>query len=414
MAQNVQFGIGFLTGRSNVCKIINRYYKDIIEQGEKFGKGVDFTIFILYDLEYQHTDRVDFYGIKSDVYENIKIKYITPEDIEEEKKILTSRYNINKKDVDLILGHGYARARNSVMYFALKRKIDYLLFWDDDEYLLANIKNSENKIEWIKQDDILQHLKNIENADVTAGYRCGNMSPVPYIEKDQIKEEDYKDYIDGVSNEVISWDRIKNMKKEVGGISFADENIVFNGKPSIIPNVGTDNWLYASGICINLRHIKDIPAFYNPPGSRGEDTFWCTLLKNNKIVRVPTYHFHDGFLNYTKLLDEKYPKSFNKINLEENVEKRFLKASIGWVKYKPLLIYITDRENYRKVMNQSKKSLQRGIVAMNEVFETNNFDILIQELNNYDKNVRRHYDEYIRTNEVWNELKEKLDFIKSN
>lgn len=406
MAQKIQFGIGFLAGRSNVCKLINYYYKEILSQGERFGKDVEFTIFILYDLEYQNTDRIDFYGIKADVYKKIKIKYITPEDIEEEKKILTSRYDFDKKDIDLILGHGYARARNSIMYFALKRKIDYLLFWDDDEYLVANIKNKENKIDWIKQDDILQHLKYIEKSDVTVGYRCGNMSPVPYIEN--IKEEDFKDYIDGVSNEAVSWEKIKDRKKEEVGISFADENIVFSGKPKKIENVGTENWLYASGICFNLRHIQNIPSFYNPPGARGEDTFWCTLLRNPKIMRIPTYHFHDGFLNYPQILDEKYPKTFSKVKLKGNVEKRFLKASVGWVRYKPLLIYITDRKNYRKIINQAQESLQRGVIAMNEVFETNEFDILPKELENYDKNVRKHYNEYIRTNEVWNELKEKM------
>ena len=50
MSKPIQFGIGFLAGRPNVCKIINRYYKDIIEQGEKYGKDVKFTIFILYDF----------------------------------------------------------------------------------------------------------------------------------------------------------------------------------------------------------------------------------------------------------------------------------------------------------------------------------------------------------------------------
>ena len=56
------------------------------------------------------------------------------EKIEEEKKILVSRYEFKKDEVELILGHGHAKGRNTVMYFALKRKIDYLLFWDDDEY----------------------------------------------------------------------------------------------------------------------------------------------------------------------------------------------------------------------------------------------------------------------------------------
>ena len=102
MQDTIEFGIGYLAGRPNVCKIINAYYKDIIKQVENFGKKVNFTIFILYDLEYQFTKRIDFYSIIPQVYKNIKIKYITPEDIEEEKKILISRYGFKKADVNLI------------------------------------------------------------------------------------------------------------------------------------------------------------------------------------------------------------------------------------------------------------------------------------------------------------------------
>lgn len=411
MSKPIQFGIGFLAGRPNVCKIINRYYKDIIEQGEKYGKDVKFTIFILYDLNYQGTNRIDFYNIKSDVYKKIEIKYITPEDIEEEKKILASRYDFNKKDIDLILGHGYARARNSIMYFALKRKIDYLLFWDDDEYLVANVKDENNQIEWVKQDDILQHLKNIKNADVTVGYRCGNMSPVPKIEYNNIiTEEDFKNYIDGVSNEAVTWEKVKSQERQEGGISFADKEIVFKGKAHELKDVGTKNWLLASGICLNLKRLENIPAFYNPPFARGEDTFLSTLLKNSKVVQVPTYHFHDGFLKYSKILEDKYPKEFNRVKLDGSIEERFLKTSIGWVKYKPLLIYITDRKNYSKIIKQTKEDLEKGIKAVNKLFNTESFNILLDELNNYDKNVKKHYNEYIRTNEVWNKLKTQMKF----
>lgn len=411
MSKPIQFGIGFLAGRPNVCKIINRYYKDIIEQGEKYGKDVKFTIFILYDLNYQGTNRIDFYNIKSDVYKKIEIKYITPEDIEEEKKILASRYDFNKKDIDLILGHGYARARNSIMYFALKRKIDYLLFWDDDEYLVANVKDENNQIEWVKQDDILQHLKNIKNADVTVGYRCGNMSPVPKIEYNNIiTEEDFKNYIDGVSNEAVTWEKVKSQERQEGGISFADKEIVFKGKAHELKDVGTKNWLLASGICLNLKRLENIPAFYNPPFARGEDTFLSTLLKNSKVVQVPTYHFHDGFLKYSKILEDKYPKEFNRVKLDGSIEERFLKTSIGWVKYKPLLIYITDRKNYSKIIKQTKEDLEKGIKAVNKLFNTESFNILLDELNSYDKNVKKHYNEYIRTNEVWNKLKTQMKF----
>lgn len=87
MDETVQFGVGFITGRPNVCKIINTTYEQLVEQSSKFNKKVELTIFILFDLSYQYTTRIDFYGLIPKVYKNIKIKYITPEDIEEEKKV---------------------------------------------------------------------------------------------------------------------------------------------------------------------------------------------------------------------------------------------------------------------------------------------------------------------------------------
>ena len=293
----------------------------------------------------------------------------------------------------------------------LKRKIDYLFFWDDDEYLVANISDENNQIEWVKQDDILQHLKNIKNADVTVGYRCGNISPVPKIEYNNIiTEQDFKHYIDGISNEAVTWDKLKNEERQEGGISFANRKIVFEGKAHELKDVGINNWLWASGICFNLKRLENIPAFYNPPFARGEDTFLSTLLKNAKVVQVPTYHFHDGFLKYSSILENKFPKKFNKIKLDESVEERFLRTSIGWIKYKPLLIYITDRKNYSKIIKQTREDLEKGITAVNKLFDTESFNVLLDELNNYDHNVRKHYNEYIKTNEVWNKLKSQMKF----
>ncbi len=248
MEKPIEFGIGFLTGRTNICNIINNCYKDMIEQIKDYPGGVNLTIFILYDLAYQHTKREEFYTLKDDVYKKIQIKYITPEDIEEEKKILKSRYNLTKSEVNLILGTGYARARNAIMYFALKRKIDYLLFWDDDEYPYANIKGEGKEIIWKKQDNILEHLKVIQYSDITVGHRCGNMSPVPYIEfgKDDIKEQDFKEYIDAVSNEAVSWDKVKKNMNKDNGMTFAETDITEGKDKIVLKNVGIENWLLAS------------------------------------------------------------------------------------------------------------------------------------------------------------------------
>ena len=80
-----------------------------------------------------------------------------------------SRYNLKKSEAELIIGKGYGKARNAILYYALKSKINYLLFWDDDEYPLATIRD-KNKITWKKQPTILEHLKAIKDTDITCGH----------------------------------------------------------------------------------------------------------------------------------------------------------------------------------------------------------------------------------------------------
>lgn len=408
MAKPLELGIGFLTGRTNICNIINNCYKDMIKQLKDYSEEVHLTIFILYDLEYQNTKREEFYTLKDDVYKKIHIKYITPEDIEEEKKILKSRHNLTRYETNLVLGKGYGKARNAIMYFALKRNIDYLLFWDDDEYPYANIKGENGKIIWKKQNNLLEHLDVIRYSDITIGHRCGNMSPVPYIDfkGNEEKEQKFREYINAVSNEVISWDKIKKYMNANHGMAFAESDITEGKDKIVLKHVGLKNWLYASGICINLTHIDKIPAFYNPPFARGEDTFFCTLLTEARVVQVPTYHFHDSFLKYPEIVRGKYPEKFEALKYADaDVGERFLKASLGWIKYKPLLMYIMQRHTYLKDIEIAKEQLKNSIDNINEIFPYNDFLLLLGELEKYDEDVQKHYKEYLKTNDVWNRIK---------
>lgn len=412
MEKEINFGIGFITGRPNSCRIINSYYKDLLDQVKDLDEKVKFTIFILFDLSYQYTTRVDFYGILPEVYKNIEIKYITPEDIDEDKKKIMSKYDVSEKDANLLLGKGYAKARNTILYYAIKSKIDYLLFWDDDEYPLAGIKEGK-ELQWIKQANIAEHIKHIKNADVTMGYRCGFMNPLPHIEyNEHIQENDYKKFIDGLENEVMNWNKVQTLRKANSCLDYASRDIAEHSKETeYLSKIGKNEFVLGSGICLNLRHLDKIPAFYNPPEARGEDTFFsCALgLKNSQVMRVPIYHFHDCFLKYTSLMNGKYPKVLKRISLDDNgIEQRFLKTTIGWTKYKPLLYYITDNNNYRKIMNTTKKNLEESVPKINTAFETCDFTCLINELDYYDKNVKKHYNEFLRVTEVWDDLKFKL------
>ena len=51
-------------------------------------------------------------------------------------------------------------------------------------------------------------------------------------------------------------------------------------------------------------------------------------------------------------------------------------------------------------------NLKAGIPEVNKLFDNSDFNILLKDLTEYDKNVKKHYKEYIRTNEIWNKLKE--------
>lgn len=405
MKDTIELGIGFVTGRPNVCKLINNYYKNMIEQLERTGKKVNLTIFLLYDLNYQYTIRTDFYSIIPEVYKNIKIKYITPENIEEEKKKLISRNNFTKEEVDLFLGNGHAKGRNTVMYYALKWKMDYLLFWDDDEYPVAVVKENDN-LQWIPQDNILKHLEHIDDADITIGYHCGYISPIPYVELgEEISEDDFKNYIEAISNELVSWESIKQKMIDNNGVTYSEKSIA-EGKGLYELQ---QKWVAGSTLCLNLNHLDKIPAFYNPPLARGEDTFFSTLLKDAKILKIPVYHFHDGFLKYTSITKGRYPKKLRRIKIEEeNIESRFLKASKGWIKYKPLLMYIQDNENYKRNMKVAIEKLEKSVPKINELFESTNFTDLVKDLKEYDRNVEKHYKEYLKTNEIWKKMKEIL------
>ena len=131
-----------------------------------------------------------------------------------------------------------------------------------------------------------------------------------------------------------------------------------------------------------------------------------TMLDKAKVIKVPVYHFHDGFLKYTNILRGKYPKTLRKIKVEdEQIAKRFIQASRGWIKYKPLFQYITDQENYKEKMMEIHRKLEAGIPEINKLFEGADCNILLDDLNKYDKNVKKHYQEYLKTNEIWDKLK---------
>ena len=241
--------------------------------------------------------------------------------------------------------------RNTLLYNAVINGIDYFLYWDDDEYPVACVKSRKNgNIKWKIQNNILGHLENIENADITFGHRCGYNSPLPYMElKNPFHERRIKAFIEAVKNEFMTWEDVKGYLSKDDGIAYADEELMKKNTVSEIQIQGTHKRILGSPLCLNLKHLDKIPAFYNPEGARGEDAFFSLLLNENKVISVPVYHFHDPFIKFNNVLEGKYPRKIDKTKSnDKSVEQRFYKVARGWIKYRPLYLYATDKENYEK------------------------------------------------------------------
>ncbi len=416
MEEKLKFGIGFITGRTSICDIINNTYKFLLKQVEKEQKKVELEIFMLFDMNFQDATREQFYNLKPEVYKNIEVKYITPEDIEEEKKKLIGKKILKPEEADMFFGYGYARARNTLMYMAAKEKVDHFLFWDDDEYPVACIQNKD-KLEWKTQNNIATHIKYMKEADITLGQRCGYTSPIPYIDLEKVKDESAVEaFINAVKNEFTDWEKVKDYWQNSKGVTYSDKKVI---KDEIVYEKGiskeTDFVISGSPLCLNLQNIDKIPAFYNPEGARGEDVFFTLALKDARVLQIPVYHFHDSFLTYTKILNKEYPEYIEDVNPEdENIRKRFIKVSKGWMKYRPLYLYISDRKNYEEEIEITKQNLEKGVPVMNKIFDTTEFNDLFDELEKYHKNVEEDYKQFLAVNKIWKKIKDGVFYTKND
>ena len=143
--------------------------------------------------------------------------------------------------------------------------------------------------------------------------------------------------------------------------------------------------------------------------TRGEDTFLSTCLSERKVLRVPCYVFHDGFGSYNHLLSGVLPTRLKPIKADsEHIVKRFYNACIGWTRYKPLLMYITDRDGYESKISEMESNLDYTLPLICGYFDTSIFNNVKKELHKYDKNVKAHYSEFTEIKDIWSEITSSL------
>lgn len=408
-SKNVKVGIGFATGRRSFQKVLKTYIYNWQECGLTEMEHINLDLFIAYDLKYSKTKSSHYTNVKEDLLGLINdVNFLGSSGIKKEVNCLLEEKVIDENEARLFFGSGYAAKRNAILYSAMQHNIDYLLFLDDDEYPMAVTKTRSIAV-WGGQQVLSTHLDNIKNADITNGYHCGYISPIPYIEFNNVMTEtDFRTFIEAISNDIINWDSICSVMKN-GGVTYADTKILVTDAVEEVPEVNHTKFISGANLCINLTKPDRVYPFYNPPGARGEDTFLSTCLNQRKVLRVPCYAFHDGFSTYNHLLDGVLPTKLKyvKADSEANVE-RFYRACIGWIRYKPLLLYITQRDNYESKIIEMREQLSATLPKVCAYFGKEDFKNISKELEHYHRNVEKHYKQFLATQQIWSKINEFL------
>jgi len=405
--RKMNVGIGFATGRRSFQKVLKTYIYSWRESDLTENKKVSLNLLVAYDLKYSNTKSTDYTNINTKLLDLIDDTYFLGKaKMQEEIDFLVNNKIIDERQAKLIFGRGYAAKRNAILYMALKAKLDYLIFLDDDEYPLA-VTNTRSTTIWGGQQVLETHLTYIKDADITNGHHCGYISPIPYLEfNDVMSELDFQTFVKAISNDIINWDNIKSVMNN-GGVTYANTKVLVSEKAEEVSEINHTKFISGSNLCINLTDPNRVNVFYNPPHARGEDTFLSTCLTKSKVMRVPCYAFHDGFSTYNHLLDGVLPIRLKYIKADtEQIVERFYRACIGWIRYKPLLQYITQPDNFEEKVIEIRKQLAETLPKICEYFKRDDFMKVSEEFESYQRNVKKHYNEFIQTQKAWENIRE--------
>lgn len=407
--KKINIGIGFVTGRKNFKNVVKSYLSNWNESGILDRKKYALHLFVAYDLNYFGTKVSDYKIMEEEILDIVdSAHYMGNVFIANEARELVNQKIISVAESKMIFGEGYAMKRNAVLYFALKNKMDSLIFLDDDEYPVANVLVNKS-IVWKKQEVLTTHIQNLQHCDMTHGFHCGYISPIPKFQFNEIfTEEDFKIFIESISNDIIMWDSVKE-KMVDGGVTYAKLEVIHSKEVEEVREVGGMKFVSGANLGFNLKAYDKLFPFYNPPGARGEDTFLSTCIGECTIRKVPCYTFHDAYCSYQSLLSGELPNQLKAMNISSHsIYKRFLKATIGWIRYKPLLLYITKRESYEEEIIKIREGLTLVIPKICAYFHNEDFRIVQKELELYHNRVEEHFQDFDKTKNAWLKVMEHL------
>ena len=405
--KTIQMGIGFATGRMSFRKVLNAYIKNWQEAKKKLPANykISLNLFVAYDTDYLKTQSTDYTNLSQDIVDQFdQIVFLGAKNALKSIERLEESSHLSKKELRSVFSAGYAGKRNAILFAALENHMDYLLFLDDDEYPLA-VTKSKDVCLWSGQHIILSHLLEIPNADYTNGLHCGYISPIPQIPfSEEFTEGDFKAFIEAISNDIINWDNMRQLMRS-GGVTYASTEVLMKNQPEEVQEKSCCKFISGANLCINLTKPERTFPFFNPPGARGEDTFLSTMLRDRTVLEIPCYAFHDGFSSYKNLLNGVLPIELAPITADSPmIVNRFLSACIGWVRYKPLLVYLTNPGGYAEEIASMRKTLNEVSPKLAQYFKNDGFLNVIHELEEYHANVQKHAAQFQLAKDTWQKL----------
>lgn len=405
--KTIQMGIGFATGRMSFRKVLNAYIKNWQEAKKKLPANykISLNLFVAYDTDYLKTQSTDYTNLSQDIVDQFdQIVFLGAKNALKSIERLEESSHLSKKELRSVFSAGYAGKRNAILFAALENHMDYLLFLDDDEYPLA-VTKSKDVCLWSGQHIILSHLLEIPNADYTNGLHCGYISPIPQIPfSEEFTEGDFKAFIEAISNDIINWDNMRQLMRS-GGVTYASTEVLMKNQPVEVQEKSCCKFISGANLCINLTKPERTFPFFNPPGARGEDTFLSTMLQDRTVLEIPCYAFHDGFSSYKNLLNGVLPIELAPITADSPmIVNRFLSACIGWVRYKPLLVYLTNPGGYEEEIASMRKTLNEVSPKLAQYFKNDGFLNVIRELEEYHANVQKHAAQFQLAKDTWQKL----------
>ncbi|MGI6118536.1 MAG: hypothetical protein ACOYBC_09150 [Bilifractor sp.] len=403
---NRDIAIGFITGRRSFRHTLKTYLLRWKNTSGFIAEKTNIHLIVAYDLSYNNTQIDDYIRIKPELKRTLSsITFLGEEEITAMRDGIVRYGILTAEQAQRVIGTGYAGKRNAVLLQAIWQNMDCLIFLDDDEYPLA-VSNNHDYAVWSGQNVFNEHIAALRDADVTNGFHCGYLSPIPCFRFDSEAERTaFRELIEAVSNDAVNWPRVSNLMK-TRGVTYADTDVLLHHTVTTLCESSADGMpITGSNLGLNLTRPERTKPFFNPPKARGEDTFFGLMLHERSVKRIPVYTFHDGFMKYYDILNGVLPIHLSPVDEDSpKTRTRFYRACLGWVRYKPLYLYLTDPDGYGEKEKDTEQHLRKAAPALTQYFQTPSFNRLLPEFRRYARRVQQDAETFSAIQEDWAQL----------